>query len=340
MVPRDYRKHVDTRTVAELELLAPSFSKWDREYINSAMWGKYIFPELDDHHKRAEILQCIHSQNCLIPSLRTFFEDQKYLEPASKILRTLLGLPGNRPLWIEFKGNFRLPNQSIYFEYSEGRLQNLDNPSIDRKSHMKFAYLQLWMFCLRHYPEMTSHTPKIGRKRKLMERDDFQTFESMSKLTSRDYNPARFQELAKLALQLGLRTDNILRLAGEDADDARARHFLTSARPNFNGERQEQIAQISHILKTMKEPELALVAPRFIDDNTRLWPKDRRCGSPWDKDHGKDRSALFVTLFSFPISWGETITSLFVKRAVLEAFFQPQKSPVCLKHSSVSHMLN
>jgi hypothetical protein len=109
-----YQSHVDEQTVSELELLASALSLRDRLQATKLMEERKIFCTLQDEAARDEVLQNILVQDQLIPSLQTFFEDQKYLEPCSLILKSLLDDLEKRPLWRAFEANYWHPLRFNY----------------------------------------------------------------------------------------------------------------------------------------------------------------------------------------------------------------------------------
>ncbi|KAF2259650.1 hypothetical protein CC78DRAFT_410437, partial [Lojkania enalia] len=221
MVPSNSRRYVDTVTVQHLESCAPGVSENDERRVTFLMESNQIFATLPDEPGiKNEILQSIKSVRCLIPSLRTFFENQKYLEPCCIILRTLLGESEKRSIWKGFSANYFRPPE-LYVQYSE---QSTRTFSLSESSVISFhagkaiGYLQLWLFCLRHFPEMTSIAPKMtpGMKKQ-----------------RRDHNPALWQKLGRLAVALGFRTPPALQLAAQSPDRENAMQFLQSARPSW-----------------------------------------------------------------------------------------------------------
>ncbi|KAJ6201926.1 hypothetical protein J3E72DRAFT_180998 [Bipolaris maydis] len=330
LIPNEHRVHVDSRTVSMLEMLAPSVSTRDAARARQLMLDGCIFPQLEDIHARNEILNRIQSQKCMIPSLRTFFEDQKYLEPCSKILKQLLGVKSKRPIWKEFKANYWEHESKIKVQISETK--NLPLPGLlGKKERAKLGYLQLWMFCFRHWPEMTSFTPRLESGLKITDEADMRNIEVRPKSARRDHNPALWQRLACLAMQVGFETSNICKLAGEDAEMVQAKQFLNSARPEWESNRSDCERKIADILKSMQgtssqKPQ----TPIWVDDGVMSWPREKRCGKPHEADHEHDKSVMFATMFYHPLQSSQTITSALVKRNVLEAFFDKYITPVCL----------
>jgi hypothetical protein len=295
MVPRAYWKNVDEMTVSRLELLAPATSSRDHERVEELMQSDTIFSTIRNGEIRGLILRRILVQERLIPSLRTFFEDQKYLEPCSAILKSLLTDDEKRPLWRAFKANY-WPTGEIHVQFSEGTSACATlrvHPETDKDIGMKLGYLQLWLFCMRHFPELTDTKPRIESRRK--------------KKVIREYNVTRLQQLGSLAVKLGFKTQKTLALAFEVANWTE----------EVSTRMMEPRSSISHVLQ-------------FASGSH--WPTERRCGRPFDSDHDNDQKSLFPFMLYSKIVQGESITPLYVKRNVFEAFLSPFIPAVSLKH--------
>jgi hypothetical protein len=294
IVMERYQEHVDEITVSELELLAPAVSSRDRRHVESLMKDRKIFVTVVEERSRAELLRNILSQTHLIPSLRTFFEDQKYLEPCSTILRSLLDDSEKRTLWSAFRANYWAPSK-VQLQYSEGTcaLVDVQLPLYsDKDLGSKFGFLQLWLFCARHFPETTSIKPRIQSRK--------------SKRIMREYSFSRLQQLGCLAVRLGFRTQKALNLALEAAD------------------------WTEDVYEKMQQPISMLTEnPSFTSNG--YWPRERRTGRPYDEDHDNDQEALFPLLFYHRIKPGYDITPLFVKRNMFQAFLGPFIPPVRTK---------
>jgi hypothetical protein len=302
MVPRSHWIHVDEVTVSELELLAPAISSHDHGCVERLMQTRRIFTTVVDEEVRAELLQGILSQTHLIPSLRTFFEDQKYLEPCSTILKSLLDDSEKRPLWRAFTANY-WPTNKIHIQYSESEYSFKElqtSQEQDKSLGMKLGYLQLWLFCIRHFPELTTIKPRIGsRKRRKL---------------PIEYSLARFQQLGCLAVRLGFRTRKALDMVLEASSWT------------------EQTS------KRMQRPiSLLTNSPAFTDGHH--CPRDRRSGRPYEDDHEEDQVSLFPFIFYSAIKPGENVTPLFVKRNILEAFMGPFIAPVSAKSCGEEYIL-
>ncbi|PVH95990.1 hypothetical protein DM02DRAFT_536228, partial [Periconia macrospinosa] len=155
IVVEGYRDHVDTATVCGLELRAPGKSRYDMEQIRD---NAKIFSSLDGN-RRSLLLERAVQVNCIIPSLRTFFENQKYLEPCSLILKGLLSPNEKRSLWKSFSANY-FPPQHLEVQVSETEHTAISPQSLGLPRdkcvlyQRRIAYIQLWLFCFRNFPEM------------------------------------------------------------------------------------------------------------------------------------------------------------------------------------------
>lgn len=270
-----------------------------------------IFPSLRDEAARCMILDRLLTHSCLIPSLRSFFENQKYLEPCTVILKELLGAKEKRSLWVALRANFFwVPEDIVQIQSSEGwhsfrSLQS--NVQALKEESFNFGYMQLWCFCLRHFPEMT--------KSSLAPRS-----EARRKPTQRDQSLALWKQFGSLALKLGFKTDHAVRLAEDNTDIKEAEQFLRSARPGWKLKSCEQVRKIVEILRELEAPNPTRTAPpRFTSD--QYWPHERRCGRPYDNDHDHDKNNLFIPLLYSSVGRGTDVSSLFVKRDMLLAFF-------------------
>jgi hypothetical protein len=78
----------DESTVEKLGCLAPIF---DSTIIRDRMVKHEIFPLIEQEDVRVQVLARILQVQGLIPTLHSFFEDLKYLEPCAKIMESLVG---------------------------------------------------------------------------------------------------------------------------------------------------------------------------------------------------------------------------------------------------------
>ena len=298
---------VDAPTVSNLELRAPNVSQRDMNEISEQMTKGRIFQSIVGSELRAALMGNISTISCLIPSLRTFFENQKYLEPCCDILKRLAGPLKKRTILQNLMASYRRPAQ-LTVEHSE-RFWKLHSP-ISPAADAEVAYQQLWLYALRHFPSMTSTPPK-------KEPDQAKPDVQIS-------NPALWHRLGRLAVQLGFPTVHALKLEAQDPDEALVIRFLEQARSlpaTTGGTVGNTVAEIARSLKRIPQPPAAeLPEPPTVCAEAGE-PIERRCGRPFESSHIKDHVALFLPCIYAPSdARGYAITSYFVKRDLVHSF--------------------
>jgi uncharacterized protein YbdZ (MbtH family) len=312
---------VDTNTVSSLELYAPGTATADAHAVTRLMDDHKIFCEIVQPNIRVDILQRIRSIKCLIPSLRTFFENQKYLEPCASILRKLLGEREKKySLWRGFCANYYAP-EKLQVQWAEDSFKALDLPEQSYDLQKGLAYAQLWMFCFRHFAEMTPITPKLSSRLRWIG-DDGELEEVKDRNERQVYNPALWHRLGCLAVELGFNTPRANEFIARDPDKDHAARFLSTARPRCKSlpNLDTHVNEVAHILSRIEENVPIPTRPIFSSALRCL--RERRCGKPQYDDHNKDRINLLITLFYEESPERETkhISSLFIKRDMFRAF--------------------
>ena len=82
---------MDQVTVRALELKAPRYSKQDAQVLQGQLLSSQIFSAFSQQEREA-IWDELRSNDGLIPSLFTFFEDLKYLNACADCLKRLVKL--------------------------------------------------------------------------------------------------------------------------------------------------------------------------------------------------------------------------------------------------------
>ena len=297
---RVLRSAIDTTTVQRLESLAPSASAEDMRQITEWMHSKDIFPGVSELATRDVLLRNVAAVPCMIPSLRTLFENLKYLEPCCTILRKLLDPKKKRTIRAGLASCYKQPAQvCVHFDEHDTRFRSRGTVDGDRR----LAYAQLWAYCLRHFPDMTAVTPRKER--------------SKEKPAVKESNPELWHGLGKLAVSLGFHSQAATDLASKDPDRELASQFLHHARPGSQAE-NGCVEDIAKILGRMRRNRSGRPQPETISANPLAL--ERRCGRPFEDDHTRDGGHLFV-----PFLWADTgasgpnITTLFVKRDLFSA---------------------
>ncbi|KAI1537805.1 ATPase [Pyrenophora tritici-repentis] len=104
---------VDAFTVQSLELLAPKHSDIDKSLAIDLMECGKIFPSQNDRGIRKTLMENICNFPGVIPSLRTFFETLKYLEPLCEALKWLLGTQMKHTIRSSLIGLFFPPGKNM-----------------------------------------------------------------------------------------------------------------------------------------------------------------------------------------------------------------------------------
>ena len=115
-----------------------------------------------DPEIRLSILDKINQIDYLIPSLHTFLEDTKWLEPCAKILQQLFP---------KAKGHKSSIRRSLFNCYTG--VQQKDNTFRVEQRNLSFieqsgpesytiesGYRQLWLFAWRNFPELSAILPR------------------------------------------------------------------------------------------------------------------------------------------------------------------------------------
>lgn len=145
---------VTPQAVSALQLRAPAESKTDARAIKDTMNLKSksyggqptfkIFPGVQERDQRQGLVDRLCSCSRIL-SFHTFFEDTIYVEVCHSSLRTLL------------------PSRQAYSESFELAFSNLYGKT---ESLFQTSYLHLWLYAMRHFPELSSTAAAQPRKEK------------------------------------------------------------------------------------------------------------------------------------------------------------------------------
>ena len=241
--------------------------------------------------------------DCLIPLLRIFFENFKYLEPYCIILKHLIGNKMKGIICRSLKAYYYCPkNLTVPFLETSQWCCSKRGFVEDRW----LCYAQLWAFCLRNFPYMTQFAPRkeIGKE----------------KPTVREPSPALYQNLGHLAVTLGFRTPTALALESQDPERELAIQLLQKANPRLKSTNERKVTAIASVLKQSEDQDNSIRLPQFT--SSKPLPADRRCGRPFDDDYRKDDDCLFIPyIYGSKVRPGANITPFFVKRDFFITFF-------------------
>ena len=273
---------VDAVTVQSLELLSPKYSMIDKSLVIDLMERGKIFPSQHDSGIRKTLLENICEFSGVIPSLWTFFETLKYLEPLCEALRHLLGRQMKRTIRSSLAGLFFAPSKNIV-QLNETEEVEI-KVGLSKQDAMMVAYTELWAFCSRHFDGLTAYTPRkeTGRLRPHV----------------KGPNPVVWQHFAKLAISRGFRIKHAQDLVAQEEQyhSQLALDYLCKAKPmcpNFSKDHIQRVLTAARSYQSPKTNEhiLELLHPSL----------GRRSGRPFELDFIKEKEIMFLPqLYSGP----------------------------------------
>ena len=294
---------IDISTVKLLEGRCPSDPR-DRAFIESQRHD--IFPTIHDPHQREQIWRRIMSIDHLIPSLYTFLEDTKYLEVCAKVVKKLLPP--------RIKGTIHQAFSQLHSGQKQFSLQKNEHQCVDREeltpelAHWK-AYRQLWLFGMRHFPEMIGHTPR--------------TEDPKSKVCAPGSEYLWWHGLAELAKSSGYHGVQVQFTSELDAEKQMIGDFLRRIRPA--AAHQQEVAkfdQTSDRIVAVLRDWAAVASPEGTRDPIPCSADlSHRCGVPFWPSFQHDRYSLFLGDMYETTDCDAILTTIKVKRTTFHSFF-------------------
>jgi Protein of unknown function (DUF3723) len=312
----EHLSFVDPASVTFLETLAPKFSIQDSAAVRRAMHDRILFPQISGEITRGQILNRILKIQERVPSLFTFFEDTKYLEPCAKALRFLLPpIPPRSTCSLRdtFSRHF-VVRQSPTMPVQQSEQTYASVHVARARVGGWLAYRQLWLFAMRHFPDLTDTLPRkdLGKPKPTQE--------------GKRSSGIRFQ-LADLAHRLGYDSDQIHALRGEDPDRTMARRFLTQIRPTelYDFSDEDRAGLVEHICEEVRRRSSVIrnqIFPTYTTDEEGQ-SKSHRCGRPFEQNHQSNQPFLFVGNIYGQIGMQRKghLTSFAISRDIFIAFF-------------------
>ncbi len=303
---------LDANTVATLQGRSPLQSSEDRAHVQNRMLAGDVLKAVTADDQRSRIFHRVCSIEHVIPSIHTFLEDTKYLEPPARILKELL--PG------KCKGSMSQHFSALHSGQTKVKLQTSEYTFEDRTSPSGrsswLSYRQLWLFALRHFPVMDGQSPRRDKTKLGALHEGRQ--------------PRRWYELCSLASENGYRRIRCL-YRDRTAADAKAiedcvRNILPSKYYAINPDRMRQIMLLNcQLFSDVPYFKKELVAPVLTSDYEGCGSDiSDRCGRPWERSFQADEESLFLEhIYSTSYSTvpKRYLTSFAVKRDSFRAFF-------------------
>ncbi|KAH7551129.1 hypothetical protein BM1_10003 [Bipolaris maydis] len=219
---------VDAVTVESLELLAPKHSTIDKAFVLSLFERNIVFPSQLDSQIRRELAENICASEGLIPSLWTFFETLKYIEPICETLKKLIGNNMKRTIRSSLMGCYFPPDKRNIqvAKFREAEITSI----INQEEAAWISYVELWAFCGRYFNKLTSFTPRKES--------------GEAKPTVEGPNPVLWQHLASFSVSRGFKTKRAQELANTDPHTELAYEYLRKSSPLSASSYERQIHEI------------------------------------------------------------------------------------------------
>lgn len=297
----------DRPTVEELQLksaedlaaLEPSFRK-----------GK-LFHDIQRQQDRQSIWKNLQEVPGLIPSMYSFFEDFKYVNPLAKILKRLFGKTKDtvyQAMGQIFSGCNQKDDEYIV-QQSE---RSFRSESGNLSDQFEFGYRQVWLYSWRHFTELIEECPR---------KEDGQPTP-----VPQEPDEVLWYEFAVLANKLGFKSEQISRLMSPNPDREVARKALLKGRdPRYFKYGEADFERFQDQLVDMYRaaihvPPTYIMPPLLINGPGESLK--RRCGRVYQKAYEDDRDFLFLdVLYSPRKGEGEGVSSFYVRMSVYFAFF-------------------
>ena len=295
---------IDETSVKLLETRAPKASREDANFIIDCMKTGKLFRFIADVSLREKIIQNIHNIERIIPTLHTFCEDTKYLEPCAIVVKKLLEPKLNDTVKMTLRRLFRGAGagQRIFLrQEGERRYVQVEG----NQEEFEFNYKQLWMYAMRHFPDLVNMAP---RKEPYKE-----------KPVVEEPNPILWHLFAELAMKLGFESDKIRKLGSARALDQAIRTYLLRIAEYVPGEENLE-DQVTRVKKGLEKEDQSNSIPTLTNDmnDTTL---QRRCGRPFEDSQAEVKKHFYMRFVYVEETNARYITSFFVQRAIFIAFF-------------------
>lgn len=307
------KSQLDARTVEKLQGRCLYYSREDCADVEVATSQREIFSSISSQQVRTGILARLRKIRHLIPSIHTFLEDTKYIEPCAQIMRGILPQSYRGSILEGFmllhNGQDTLYEQTNEIDFTE---QQQTVGMVLWKS-----YRQLWLFAFRHFPEMTGFPPRkdVGRPKP-------------PKLC---IEHTWWHKMASLAEKSGYRNIRTPFPESEDADVRMTQQFLHQVRPSQyykfdEGVFDTEVLRICSVLSKVQARRIEAERPSVNSNReTGCGPDiNNRCGRPYEGSFIADQPSMFLQhIYEQQVGDNSRrfLSTFAVKRCIFYSFF-------------------
>ena len=302
---------IDIDTVEALQLKAPAASAADARAIKGMILSGEAFSLLTEPERTAiwERMSTHDACDGIIPSLFTFFRDVNYLEACANGMKQLVELSKGCPtvraaMKHAFKSDGR--RETCPVQTSEAAFRSQAGSTSDL---FELAYRQLWLFVMRHYPQLARKTTskKVVAKSSCGEADEIVLY-----------------DMAVLSQRLGFDSTSVTDLLKCAPDRQIAREALLKARKpgsyRYDADTFESL--IDRVVECFASAVAYGAHPASNVVLRGVSGLRSRCGPPRQDMHLLDRSLLFLDrVHAKSPSTSDVVSSFYVRQCVYFAFF-------------------
>lgn len=299
---------IDQQTVDELQLMAP---RAEAKVVHGLMLSGQAFADFDQNERTA-IWERLRSFSSLVPSLYSFFEDFKCFENWAHCLTRLFTLERHtvqitmKNLWT-YSGD---GDGTCLVQTSESAFSSRAEPP---ETRFHLAYRQIWLYVMRHYPQMPRDPKRKNR---------------LAKPANTTADEHVVFDMCCLARRLGFQSDKIRDLSNHSPDRLIALHALLQARkPDLFMYDEITLDSLVDTItgcftRARRKDAVATPAPLVV---CRSVKRKARCGHPTVPALQQDRPLLFLDhLHAAEIP--DRVTTFFMRRSVYLDFFGPRST--------------
>jgi hypothetical protein len=289
-----------------------------------------IFPLVSSPNDRSQLLDRINRTKGRILSLHTFTRDFTYFEACANVLKQLCPPAPKGTIAESFRNSYVFSSEQL----GGSRIQVQENYFEDRPGdtsiNPRLGYQQLFLAVMRDFPTLTKLPP----------------YREQKKATHRSYGfaPERLHNLAKTAMKLGFKNDNITEIlswARGKPYEMATREFFDQLQPpdryTIDNERKHEVAHyVGENISTIAMSQIPQQDPEFTTDLEKQ-PKKFRCSRPSYTNYERDRNSLFIDIiFNFRPVPRAHATSLAIQRDIFVSFFGEFELPAAASQRAAS----
>lgn len=295
-----HQRLIDANTIHILQGRCPFRCLRDRTYLHIELRNDNILPGVSPMVRDAVYQRILMVQHT-IPTIYTFLENTKILEPCAKILQGILPSTCKDSLAQAFRS---LHNGQTRFKEQISAFTYVDRVMSTGEEVEWFSYRQLWLLLFRHFPSPRKDTSKWKnqarstgkRKRGSNQCND----DENSAVGQNAFREQWVRELAMLASTNGYQQIRKGHSGIKSADAVMAESFLIKVRPPeyyvFGaGLLGDKVSAICKVLQDIEETTIGNTRPEITSEvDTCGSDIDDRCGRPQEHSVNRDKQNLFL----------------------------------------------